>query len=231
MPRKSSVKKINNNPSNHKHFDLSSLLIKLGISLIIMSVALFIAVFYPLVFSELKYIFLRPNEKTKVIVESIASGDKKSEKYYVKAIDPEFGIFIPKIGANVSVVPNISPFDSKIYQQALTKGVAHAEGTVYPGQIGNTFIFSHSSVNIYDANRYNAVFYLLRKLDIDDIFYLTYQGKVYKYKVFDKKIVEATEINYLNPNTKNNQATLMTCWPPGTTLKRLVVLGELVSQD
>jgi len=68
-------------------------------------------------------------------------------------------------------------------------------------------------------------------MNIDDSFYLTYQGKVYKYKVFDKKVVEATEIDYLNPNTRKNQATLMTCWPPGTTLKRLVVLGELIEQD
>ena len=231
MLRKSSTEKISNNPSHNKGIDLSSLLIKLGSSLIILSAVLFITVFYPLVFSELKYIFLRPNDKTRVVVDNTESDDKNINKYYVKAIDPEFGIFIPKIGANASVIPNVSPYDSGIYQQALTKGVAHAEGTVYPGQIGNTFIFSHSSVNIYDANRYNAVFYLLRKLDIDDNFYLTYQGKVYKYKVFDKKIVEATEISYLNPNTVNNQATLMTCWPPGTTLKRLVVLGELVPQD
>jgi len=221
----------NKTRSNHSHINLSSFLIKLGISLIILSVIVFVVVFYPLVLSELKYTVLKPNEDVKVVTEIADPGNKKAEKYYVKAADPEFGIIIPKIGANATVVPNVSPYDSKIYQQALTKGVAHAEGTVFPGQIGNTFIFSHSSVNVYDANRYNSVFYLLRKLDPDDSFYITYQGKVYKYKVFDKKIVEATEIDYLNPNTRKNQATLMTCWPPGTTLKRLVVLGELIEQD
>ena len=231
MSEKSAVENKTHRNSSPNHFDLSSFLIKLGISLIVLSIAVFIVVFYPLVFSELRYTILKPNEDVKVVVETAGPENKKAEKYYVKAADPEFGIVIPKIGANATVIPNVSPYDSKIYQQALTKGVAHAEGTVFPGQIGNTFIFSHSSVNVYDANRYNSVFYLLRKLDTKDTFYLTYQGKVYKYKVFDKKIVEATKIDYLNPNTRKNQATLMTCWPPGTTLKRLVVLGELIEQD
>jgi len=221
----------NKTHSNPNPINLSSFLIRLGIILIVLSVVFFVVVFYPLVISELKFMVLKPNLEAKVIIGNGGPENKKAEKYYVKSADPDFGIVIPKIGANATVVPNVSPHDSKIYQQALTKGVAHAEGTVFPGQIGNTFIFSHSSVNVYDANRYNSVFYLLRKMNIDDSFYLTYQGKVYKYKVFDKKVVEATEIDYLNPNTRKNQATLMTCWPPGTTLKRLVVLGELIEQD
>jgi len=229
MSKKNVVKnKIRNNLNS---INPSSFLIKLGVYLILLSLILFIVVFYPLVISELKFTLLKPNENVKVIIENKEPENVKAKKYYVKPTDSEFGIVIPKIGANSAVVANVSPYDSKIYQTALTKGVAHAEGTVFPGQVGNTFIFSHSSVNVYDANRYNSVFYLLRKLSADDNFYLTYQETVYKYKVFDKKIVEATEIDYLNPNTQKKQATLMTCWPPGTTLKRLVILGELVEQD
>jgi len=218
-------------PNNLNNFNLPTFFIKLGACLIILSSVLFLIAFHPLIFSELKYILLKPNRSAKIVIEQpTVTNDKKSQKHYLKPVDTDFGIVIPKIGANSSVIPNVSPYDSKIYQPALVKGVAHAEGTVFPGQIGNTFLFSHSSVNIYDANRYNAVFYLLRKLDKDDVFYLIYQKNIYKYKVFDKKITEASDINYLNANAKKNQATLMTCWPPGTTLKRLVVLGELVEQ-
>lgn len=227
MSGKSSIK----NKKVLNNIDLSSILIKLGISLILLSLIFFVVVFHPLVISELKYLITNPNEEAKVLTGAPPIDDKKAQKYYVKSADPSFGIVIPKIGANSNVVANVNPYDSRIYQPALAEGVAHAEGTVFPGQIGNTFLFSHSSVNIYDANRYNSVFYLLRKLDNDDVFYITYQGKVYKYKVFDKKIVEAEDVEYLDANTKKNQATLMTCWPPGTTLKRLVVLGELVERN
>lgn len=188
-------------------------------------------VFYPLIISELRYMIFRPNDEAKVVIEPTVTDEKQAQKYYVKPADPNFGIVIPKIDANSSVVANVDPRNSREYQQALTKGVAHAKGTVFPGQIGNTFLFSHSSVNIYDANRYNSVFYLLRKLNNGDVFYLTYQGRVYKYEVFQKKIVEPEDIEYLDANTRKNQATLMTCWPPGTTLKRLVVIGELIEQN
>lgn len=119
----------------------------------------------------------------------------------------------PKIEANVKVVKNIDPFNEKAYQVGLTKGVAHARGTALPGHAGNTFIFAHSSGNWYEANRYNSIFYLLHRLKKDR-----------------KKIVEAGDVKYLeNTNQNTSTVTLMTCWPPGTTLKRLIVRGEIVA--
>ncbi len=211
---------------------LPDLLIKAGSALILAAGVFFVVAFYPSIVSETKYLFLKPNEDAKIIVDPNPNLDNKTrEKYYIKPADPEFGLVIPKIGANSKVVPNVNAYDPKIYQQALTKGVAHAEGTVFPGQIGNIFVFSHSSSNFYEANKYNSVFYLLRKLNADDFFYFTYQGKVYKYKVRETKIVEPEEVEYLTQTTSKKQATLMTCWPPGTTLKRLLVVGELVEQN
>jgi sortase A len=172
----------------------------------------------------------RPNKDVNIVVnEDKIPQEKVSKSDYLKPADPSFSIIIPKIGANSAVVANVDPHDSREYQRALTKGVAHAKGSVFPGQIGNTFLFSHSSVNVYDANRYNSVFYLLRKLNEDDVFYLIYQGEIYQYRVSETKIVEADDVKYLDANTQKNQATLMTCWPPGTTLQRLLVIGDLVS--
>ena len=50
-----------------------------------------------------------------------------------------------------------------------------------------------------------------------------YEGSKYRYTVTDKKIISSTDIDYLSSNLNTNQLTLMTCWPPGTTLKRLVI--------
>lgn len=143
----------------------------------------------------------------------------------IQPLDPQFGIIIPKLGANARIIANVDPYDSRLYQTALTKGVAHAKGTVFPGQIGNVFLFAHSSVNFYEAMRYNAVFYLVTKLEKGDEIILYYQGTPYRYRITHKELVDASAISYLTRQATEKQVTLMTCWPPGTTFKRLVVTG------
>ena len=50
----------------------------------------------------------------------------------------------------------------------MSEGVAQAKGTAVPGEEGNVFIFSHSGSDFYQADRFNAVFYLLDKLGKGD---------------------------------------------------------------
>jgi LPXTG-site transpeptidase (sortase) family protein len=150
---------------------------------------------------------------------------KKNISQNIVPVDPEFSLIIPKINANSKVIKNVDPFNSKVYQKALTQGVAHASGSATPDKSGNVFIFAHSAGNWYQANQYNAVFYLLNKLVKGDIITIYYQKKPYNYVVDQIKFVNPNEINYLSNNLPN-QLTLMTCWPPGTTLKRLIVIAH-----
>jgi len=142
-------------------------------------------------------------------------------------IDKVFGIVIPKLGANAHVVANVDPFDSHAYQMALTRGVAHARGTSIPGAMGNIFIFAHSSDNFYEALKYNSVFYLLPKLVTGDPIFLYYNGVKFTYVVTDKKFVGSKDVSYLQGESLKATLTLMTCWPPGTNLQRLLVFAEL----
>jgi LPXTG-site transpeptidase (sortase) family protein len=140
----------------------------------------------------------------------------------------DFSIVIPKIGAVAPVFSNIDPFNEKEYLKVLHKGVAHAKGTALPGQMGNTFIFAHSTDAFYNVGRYNAVFYLIGKLTAGDEVYIYYNNQKFVYTVFDKKVVPANAYQYLGILKKNTSTlTLQTCYPPGTTLKRLVVMAEL----
>ena len=151
----------------------------------------------------------------------------------VKAIypvDEHSGIVIPKIGANAKVVWGVDWQDSSVYQQALTKGVAHAKGTALPGEPGNAFLFAHSGADFYEAIRYNAEFYLLSKLEAGDEVYLFRDGKKLAYRVTDTRTVSPEEVGYLSGDAKKKTLTLMTCWPAGTTYKRLVVLADQVSE-
>jgi len=134
----------------------------------------------------------------------------------------DFALVIPKIKAAAVVFPNIDPFNPAEFKPILKKGVAHANGTSFPGQGGNIYLFAHSTDAFFNVNRYNAVFYLIGKLQNDDEIDVYYKGKLFKYYVYEKKVVSAQALEYLEP-TKEEILTLQTCYPPGTTLARLIV--------
>ncbi|MDO8498849.1 MAG: sortase [bacterium] len=158
---------------------------------------------------------------------SFATAPVSPNSQTIQPVDEEFGIVIPKIRANAKVIPGVDPYNEREYQIALSKGVAQAKGTALPGETGNIFIFAHSSANFFEANRYNSIFYLLHRLEAGDEIDLFYQKQKFTYVVTEKKLVDPSEVSYLNNKGSEPVITLMTCWPPGTTLKRLLVLGKL----
>ncbi len=130
--------------------------------------------------------------------------------------------------ANANILPDIDPSNRKEYLDALKKGVAHTRGTAYPGEDGHIFLFAHSTDNFWNVSNFNAVFYLLYKLEKGDEVNVYFKGKRYKYAVEDKKVVFPTDIEYLTRKTDSEFLTLQTCWPPGTTLQRLLVFAKPV---
>ena len=142
--------------------------------------------------------------------------------------DTNFSILIPKIGASAKVFPNVDVSNQDLFLPILMQGVAHAAGTVFPGMNGNVYLFAHSTDNFWDVGRYNAVFYLLKNLNKGDEVVIFYQNKRYNYIVTGSKIVGPSDVSDLvNSQNKNKQQlVLQTCWPPGTTLQRLLVFAE-----
>ncbi len=145
----------------------------------------------------------------------------------ISPLDPNFDVIIPKLGANAKVIANVDPGNAEDYLEALKHGVAHAAGTVMPGETGNSVLFAHSVGNFWEVNRWNAVFYLLRELEPGDEVDVFFQGKRIIYEVYDKRIVDPSDVKYLDPQANFAKLTLQTCWPPGTTLKRLLVFARL----
>lgn len=137
--------------------------------------------------------------------------------------DPDFSLVIPKIGANARVVANVDPVNEPQYLEALKVGIAHAAGTAFPGEGGHIFLFAHSTDYIWNIGSYNAVFYLLYKMEVGDEINIFYKGQRYMYKVTDREIIEPDQTDVLTKSTPSEVLTLQTCWPPGTTLKRLIV--------
>ena len=172
---------------------------------------------------------------TRPVKEEVEYDIRKTFKldYPEKVLTPpnqDFSIVIPKIGAVAPVIADVDSQDPKAYLPALYKGVAHAKGTALPGQFGNTYIFAHSTDAFYNVGRYNAVFYLLGKLERGDKIDIYYKGEKIVYEVTDKKVVESDDVKYLGKLGEWNTLTLQTCYPPGTTLKRLVVVANQTNQ-
>ena len=141
-------------------------------------------------------------------------------------------IIIPKINLEIPVDFTQTSDSEDVIQNALQNGIVHYPSTVMPGQTGNAAFFGHSSNNILNPGKYKFAFILLHELQPGDTFYITYNGKVYIYKVFDRKVVEPSDVGVLdNVSGHAATATLITCDPPGTALHRLVVVGDQISPD
>ena len=144
------------------------------------------------------------------------------------APDPYFSIVIPKIEAKAKILPNIDAAKPAEYQPALMKGVAHAKGTVFPGMTGTIYLFAHSTDAPWNISRYNAVFYLLRELEIGDIIVIFFNSSRYNYIVSEKKIVARTENDFFSQK-KEELLVLQTCYPPGTSQKALLIFAKRTS--
>lgn len=141
-------------------------------------------------------------------------------------------VIIPKINVEIPVDYTQTSINEADIENALEDGVVHYPTTVLPGQNGNAAFFGHSSNNIFNKGKYKFAFVLLHTLQPGDTFYLTYSSKVYAYKVISKTIVEPSDVGVLGPVAgQTATATLITCDPPGTSLHRLVVVGQQISPD
>lgn len=147
------------------------------------------------------------------------------------AVSSEPLIIIPKINVEIPVVYDETSIEEQAVQKALERGVLHYATTPNPGEQGNGVIFGHSSNNILNNGKYKFAFVLLKRLENGDTFYVQKNGIRYAYKIFDKKVVDPKDISVLGNTQKTSTFTLITCDPPGTSLKRLVVVGEQISPD
>lgn len=164
--------------------------------------------------------------KTESKIETIAE-----QKIEIKKSD-EFFIQIPKILAFSKVVENVSPFDAAEYLEILKLNqVAHSKESDTPGSgLGKmTYVFAHSSTRDIVDVRNNPVFYLLGELEANDFIYIKYHGEEFKYQVYDKKVVKANQVEFLNFRDENKELLILqTCWPIGTDWNRLLIFAQLI---
>lgn len=214
---------------------LYSLIRGLGAGLIGFAIIAFLFTYGPIIQEELQYRLnsLKPSQ-TQTVTTNLIDNIEAQKTNEVRAeaqalgIDPYFSLNIPKIAASANVIANVDAANKDEYMAALEKGVAHARGTYFPGQGKTIFMFAHSTDAPWNIARYNAVFYLLRKLEIGDTINVYFADHKYIYIVDQKFVTKANDTTWLNDKGLGERLVLQTCDPPGTSWNRLIVIAKPV---
>lgn len=150
------------------------------------------------------------------------------------------------------VIPEIRPEEAHTYiidipalkiEQALVKvgglnldqNLIQYPGTSNPGESGSPVIFGHSTSPIFynpalnNPKRYTSIFTRLMTLKPGDTINVRYDGVSYAYEVLDKKEIKPEDTTILSQDSNDRLLKLVTCVPPGTTLRRGVVTARLKS--
>jgi sortase A len=108
--------------------------------------------------------------------------------------------------------------------------LVHFPGTALPPNVGNAAIFGHSTLpQWFDPKNPHAIFATALDTKIGDSIIVTIGNKEYPYKVIAMTIVPADDTSYLAQDSDGSYLSLITCTPPGTTWKRLVIKAKLAS--
>lgn len=135
--------------------------------------------------------------------------------------DVEFyKISIPSLDIKGALVSTI---DTDVGKHLVNYG-----GTAIPPEKGNAVIFGHSSLpQLYNENDYKTIFANLYKLLPGDRITVTVGKKTYRYRIENITIVDPNNTSVLEQNYDDSFLTLVTCTPPGTTWKRLVIKSRM----
>jgi len=134
-------------------------------------------------------------------------------------------IIIGKLGIRAPLIWATGESQKQL-NDALNQGVILYPGSAVPGQNGEVVLSGHSSVFPWVKTQYGQVFTLLDKLAPGDIVSIVYNHKQYDYRMTGQEILNPNQVKI--SDTTRPVLKMTTCWPIGTSAKRLVVYGELI---
>lgn len=195
----------------------------LSIALITVGLTITAYVFLPLV---LWYIYFQPTLETQNIIDPIPklniidlSKTKnllRKDRYEIS----KYLISIPRLNIENAVVSTV---DTDTAKHLVNYGKENI-----PGKTGNALIFGHSTFpQFFNAKNYKTIFANIHKLRNGDKIYATVGNSIYQYSVFKRNIVKPSDITPFEQDYNNSYVTLVTCTPPGTLWKRLIVKARL----
>ncbi len=127
-------------------------------------------------------------------------------------------------------IPKLNIKDAQVVigGEELTKSLVHYLPQTLPGEYGNVVIFGHSTLpQLYNPADYKTIFTYLPSLEKGDKVFTKIGEVSYEYEVYDMFVINPEQVSVLEQRNDASYLTLITCVPPGTYWKRLVVRAKL----
>ena len=129
-------------------------------------------------------------------------------------------ISIPKLKIENAVVSTVDT--------DLTNHLVHFPGTAIPPNKGTAAVFGHSTLpHLYDSRDYKTIFAHIHDLNVGDNIIVAANNTLYTYKISDMLITDPQDTSYLTQKYDSSYLAIVTCTPPGTTWKRLIIKARL----
>jgi len=132
-----------------------------------------------------------------------------------------YSLSVPKLGIEDAVV--------QVGGEDLKKALVHYPETALPGNLGNAVVFGHSVLpQFFNPDNYLTIFSTLHRLSEGDEILMDFDGISYRYLVEDMFEVAPSDMTVLEQRYDSRVLTLITCSPPGTYLRRLIIKTRLI---
>jgi LPXTG-site transpeptidase (sortase) family protein len=155
-----------------------------------------------------------------------------NEKHFVNELNQtnysqkENSLEIPKIGVTAPLI--IIEGSNKNFDKELDRGVVLFPDSVLPGEIGQTIILGHSAPSNWPKVNYDGVFSNIADLEEKDEIILYFNHQRYTYSVNQRIFLEKGEEIPNDIGTSENTLLLISCWPPGKNIQRIVIKSKLI---
>lgn len=139
----------------------------------------------------------------------------------------ENSLEIPKIGVTAPVIVAENS-DQNYFDKELDRGVVIFPNSVLPGGVGQTIVLGHSAPSNWPKINYDGVFSRITELKDGDEIVLYFNNEKYSYFVNDKIFLEKGEEIPNNETSSDNTLLLISCWPPGKNIQRIIIKSKLI---
>ncbi|MEK9200615.1 MAG: sortase, partial [Patescibacteria group bacterium] len=132
-----------------------------------------------------------------------------------------YTLSIHKLGINNAVV--------RSDHTDLKKSLIQYSGTALPGNLGNAVIFGHSVLpQFFNPANYLTIFSTLHTLRPGDTIEISADGATFAYKISEIYETAPDDLSPLAQVYNGRYLTLITCTPPGTYLRRLIIKAYIL---
>ncbi len=135
-------------------------------------------------------------------------------------------VIIPSINVNAPIVTTNTD-DAVKLKKLLDDGAVIYPSSPGFGKTGQTILMGHSAPPNWPEIKHDTIFSRLAELGQDDKIIVVYDDKTYTYSFSNSEIIPKG--GEIPPTSADSALVLVSCWPPGRDLQRIIVQAKLDS--